>query len=332
MKRNLPVWIVDMGSPASQHLDFSREELWARMDSPMGRKAVELPVYLVNPRQMDLLYPPERLKFLDPEMVRNWVRWQVERRRETGEEEDPLKGLEEVDGERYEKYREVVAVGLYLKGPTSQWEWQRILSLADPSRPPDGEAQHPPAGPAIFLCPERILNWASRAGVDPHLVLDKVYYHELGHALMDTGPTPYGELWVRIVEESLANWVAYHRFRGLEARWVQRLIAEQPAEYQGYAHLGEAVRAHPLLGKVLGEVLGHAFQEIFFGLGVDRHEVIRLWGVPVLDPWDFLPLSAQEGEWGTRWVYRVWTGAKRNRIDGEFWRIYAHHLLLKAFP
>lgn len=339
MKRNLPAWIVDMGSPASQHLDFSREKLWARMDSLMGRKAVELPVYLVNPRQMDLLYPPERLKFLDPEMVRNWARRERERRRErplleTEEEENPLRGLEEVGGERYGKYREVVAVGLYLKGPTSQWEWQRILSLADPSRPPDGEAQHPPAGPAILLCPERILDWASRAGVDPHLVLDKVYYHELGHALMDTGPTPYGELWGRIVEESLANWVAYHRFRGREARWVQKLISEQPAEYQGYAHLGEALIAHPQLERIFREFLRH-LRHIwpFWREWVEWWEWAQRRGLPI--PILPIPLGAawdlSEGNVSSRWVYRAWTEAKRNGVDGEFWRSYAHHLLLEAF-
>ena len=335
MKRNLPAWIVDMGSPASQHLDFSREKLWARMDSLMGRKAVELPVYLVNPRQMDLLYPPERLKFLDPEMVRNWARRERRRERlllETEEEENPLRGLEEVGGERYGKYREVVAVGLYLKGPTSQWEWQRILSLADPSRPPDGEAQHPPAGPAILLCPERILDWASRAGVDPHLVLDKVYYHELGHALMDTGPTPYGELWGRIVEESLANWVAYHRFRGREARWVQKLISEQPAEYQGYAHLGEALRNHPVWEPVLERLPLH-LHRLWLHFREEWAEWVR-WarrqGLPLtpLLVWPVLP--SNEETWNM-WVYRTWVEIKGTHIDPAFWATYAQQLLLRAF-
>lgn len=94
-------------------------------------------------------------------------------------------------------------------------------------------------GPGIFLCPERVLSWGDRHGIDPSLVLDKVYYHELAHAFMDTGPTPYDELWGRIVEESLANWLSYQRFSGKEARWVQRLIQDEPAEYQGYLAVGQ---------------------------------------------------------------------------------------------
>jgi hypothetical protein len=93
--------------------------------------------------------------------------------------------------------------------------------------------------PAIFLCCERIVDWASRLGISHHLVMDKVYYHELGHAIMDTlpdgAPNPYLKSWGRTVEESLANAIAYRCFKGKEALWVQRLIQDQPAEYLGYA-------------------------------------------------------------------------------------------------
>jgi hypothetical protein len=69
--------------------------------------------------------------------------------------------------------------------------------------------------------------------------MDKVYYHELGHAIMDTlpdgAPNPYLESWGRTVEESLANAIAYRCFKGKETLWVQRLIQDQPAEYRGYA-------------------------------------------------------------------------------------------------
>lgn len=73
--------------------------------------------------------------------------------------------------------------------------------------------------------------------------MDKVYYHELGHAIMDTlpdgAPNPYLKPWGRTVEESLANAIAYRCFSGTEARWVQRLIQDQPAEYRGYAAAGQ---------------------------------------------------------------------------------------------
>ncbi|WP_114313556.1 hypothetical protein [Thermus caldifontis] len=325
---SLPIRLTDLGSQEAHQLDFTREALWERMDPGMGRKAVSLPVFLVNPGQMDLLYPQERLRFLDPEAVRNWVRRQRERRREREEvgEEDALRGLEAVEGEGYRRYKEVVAVGLYLGDPPADALWSRLLSQGDaPSLPK-------PDGPAIFLCPERILDWAYRVGVDPQLVLDKVYYHELAHALMDTGPTPYKELWGRIVEESLANWVAFDRFRGREARWVQRLIQDQPPEYQGYAHLGEALRVLPQVEAVLKEVLWRLrYFRPFWKEWLDWWEWAAERGLPPVGLGDFLPRDFKEGDRASGWVYRAWTGAKRGRMDQEFWAVYAHHLLLEAF-
>ncbi|MFN4074019.1 MAG: hypothetical protein ACK4G4_11500 [Thermus sp.] len=327
MKGNAPVVPLNLGSSAAGELDFSREKLWDRMDPAMGQEAVSLPVYLVSPGQMDLLYPPKRRRFLDPQAVRNWARWQREARREREEdrEEDPLRGLEEMTEEGYWRYQRSVAAGLYLAEPPSDGQWRGVLSQGGaPSLPK-------PQGPAIFLCPERILDWADRNGANPHLVLDKVYYHELAHALMDTGPTPYEEHWGRVVEESLANWVAFGRFRGKEARWVQRLIEDQPAEYQGYAHLGEALWVHPQVVADFERFLWHLrhFWEEF----LDWRRWARRRGlpltVPLAMPWD--PTDLTWGERGPRWVYEAWKGAKRKDIDPEFWKVYAHHLLLAAF-
>ncbi|APD10415.1 MULTISPECIES: hypothetical protein [Thermus] len=214
-------------------MDFSRDVLWGRMDGAMGKKAVETPVFLANPRQMDYLYPRERLRFLHPEVARRWA--QERRRRRDGDEGEPLQGL---DTAPWDWYRETVAVGLYVDQMDGAKK-RELLRLAEGD--PEVEALQHHDGPAILLCPERILSWAGREGVHPNLVLDKVYYHELGHALMDTGPTPYGELWCRIIEESLANWIAYSRFRGREARWVQRLIQGQPPEYWGYLAVEEGI-------------------------------------------------------------------------------------------
>lgn len=231
--QNLPIQLANVGSREAPGLDFTREALWKRMDGGMGRKAVQTPVFLANPRQMDYLYPPERLRFLHPEQVRRWAREVRERRERERDEGKPLQGLEP---ERQGAYREVVAVGLYVSRLDDAHK-QELLHRAEGD--PEEEALRRHAGPAIFLCPERILSWAGREGVSPNLVLDKVYYHELGHALMDTGPTPYQELWCRIVEESLANWIAFRRFNGKEAHLVQRLIAGQPPEYQGYLAVEE---------------------------------------------------------------------------------------------
>jgi hypothetical protein len=223
----VPVEVINLGSRWAGQLDFSREKLWQRMDGPLGQKAVSTPVYLVNRSQMDYLYPPRRLFFLAPEQVRAWVRAKRER---SDEDRPPLLGLDSVP---LDAYREVVAVGLYVSNVDHALQ-KPLQARAEVE--PEGTLKR---GPGIFLCPERILSWGDRHGIDPLLVLDKVYYHELGHAFMDTGPTPYEELWGRIIEESLANWLAYQRFRGKEARWVQRLIQDQPAEYQGYLAVGE---------------------------------------------------------------------------------------------
>ncbi|MFT0753114.1 hypothetical protein [Synechococcus sp. RC10A2] len=257
----VPVQVYNLGSPAGAQMDFERDELWSRMDAEMGKKAVSLPVFLVNPNQMNMLYPREYRRALDPERIRPLLQEEVERearerdregeletRREPQEGEqdlfDRLKRYEEEEG--WLKYSRVVAVGLYLRlGQHNQQFQDQVLQLGDPNVR-TAEAENAFLNhqlPTIFLCCERIVNWASRLGISHHLVMDKVYYHELGHAIMDTlpdgAPNPYLESWGRIVEESLANAVAFRCFRGREALWVQRLIQDQPAEYRGYAAAGQ---------------------------------------------------------------------------------------------
>lgn len=330
---NLPVQVANLGSPVGAKLDFSREELWARMDAPMGKKAVEVPVYLVNPNQMDVLYPPERLRFLDPEAVRRWVRSMQEREQERereGREEDedcqPLRGLEDLLSEHY---KEVVAVGLYVPELSQAKHKAQVLRLAQGAAP-GATAFWFKKGPAIFLCPERILAWAGRAGMDPHLVMDKVYYHELGHALMDTGPTPYGELWGRIVEESLANWVALGRFRGLEARQVQRLILDQPAEYQGYAAIEELTPPSLLAAEVRSWRLLRHITSFLKKEWQDLVDHTRRYGHPL---WPFY-LGKTDRGFG-HFTYLAWQEAKRRKAFRksnveQAWAHYAKALLLRA--
>jgi hypothetical protein len=269
-------------------MDFERDELWSRMDAEMGKKAVSLPVFLVNPNQMDMLYPREYRRALDPEQIRKLLQEEAlreaqkrEREQETGEwherreeepdffeqreeeldffeqrEEEPdffeqraeepdffdrLQRSEE-DQIGWSKYSEVILVGLYLHLERCDQNFRSGVLRQGDSNAQTAEAENAflnHQAPAIFLCCERIVDWASRVGVSHHLVMDKVYYHELGHGVMDTlpdgAPNPYFETWGRIVEESLANAIAYRCFSGTEARWVQRLIQDQPAEYLGYA-------------------------------------------------------------------------------------------------
>jgi hypothetical protein len=254
----VPVQVYNLGSPAGAQMDFERDELWSRMDAEMGKKAVSLPVFLVNPNQMDMLYPPEYRRALDPKRIRPLLQEEVEREarereweQETGEwrerrEEEPdfFDRLQwsEKDQIGWSKYSEVILVGLYLHLERCDQNFRSGVLRQGDSNAQTAEAENAflnHQAPAIFLCCERIVDWASRLGISHHLVMDKVYYHELGHAIMDTlpggAPNPYLESWGRIVEESLANAVAFRCFRGREALWVQRLIQDQPAEYLGYA-------------------------------------------------------------------------------------------------
>jgi hypothetical protein len=248
----VPVQVYNLGSPAGAQMDFERDELWSRMDAEMGKKAVSLPVFLVNPNQMDMLYPREYRRALDPERIRPLLQEEVERearnryREREPEEEEPdffdrLQRSEE-DQIGWSKYSEVILVGLYLHLERCDQNFRSGVLRQGDSNAQTAEAENAflnHQAPAIFLCCERIVDWASRVGVSHHLVMDKVYYHELGHGVMDTlpdgAPNPYFETWGRIVEESLANAIAYRCFKGKEALWVQRLIQDQPAEYLGYA-------------------------------------------------------------------------------------------------
>jgi len=254
----VPVQVYNLGSPAGAQMDFERDELWSRMDAEMGKKAVSLPVFLVNPNQMDMLYPREYRRALDPEQIRKLLQEEAlreaqkrEREQETGEwrerrEEEPdfFDRLQwsEKDQIGWSKYSEVILVGLYLHLERCDQNFRSGVLRQGDSNAQTAEAENAflnHQAPAIFLCCERIVDWASRLGISHHLVMDKVYYHELGHAIMDTlpdgAPNPYLKPWGRTVEESLANAIAYRCFKGEEALWVQRLIQDQPAEYLGYA-------------------------------------------------------------------------------------------------
>lgn len=331
----LPVGVHNLGSQEAQALDFSREVLWERMSGPMGRKAVKIPVFLVNRDQMDYLYPPERLRCLDPKQVREWAR----RFREEDEDRPPLWGLDERVWER-----ETVAVGLYISHLDGA---SKALELGKRAT---GEAEGLEAlqghqGPAIFLCPERIVSWAEREGISPHLVADKVYYHELGHALMDTGPTPYGERWGRVVEEGLANRVAFRCFKGKEALWVQRLIQEQPAEYQTYLAVEEVL--HGISGKLLEEwwdrfrfFVLHRMPHWVFEEWVEAWERWLRWayrrGIPPHLPVFFPPFLPPDGGSLGAANYQLWREAKRREAFRdpevrEAWARFAEALLLRAF-
>jgi len=299
--------VHNLGSPQGGLLDFGREEIYARMNPSLGRKAAALPVYLVNPAQMDRLYPPERRRtFCDPERVREALR----------EKDRDLLWEALRDGSDCDLFRRTVAAGLYMRSLDGVSKGS-VLGLGDPGHQDPGAspAFQADPGPAIFLCPERIVDWGAREGVPTALVQDKVYYHELAHALMDTAdtaPDPYQEPWGLVVEESLADWVAVSRFQGSEALAVHRLIKGQPPEYLGYEAVSrlvffsrEPLERHLLFWEdILEEVLrlirrGYPFWD-------------RGYWPPFLPfPFPFFPLPLSEKEGLARLNLEAWRETKR---------------------
>ena len=156
----VPVEVYNLGSPAGTQMDFDRDELWNRMDTEMGRKAVSIPVFLVNEKQMDRLYPPEFRRALDPECVWRLLQERSEVREPDFLFEEPdflFERLRRCEEEGWAKYKKVVAVGLYLNlERSSHYDdsfKKSVLNLGDSSvltpQAADAFLQH--YEPAIFL-------------------------------------------------------------------------------------------------------------------------------------------------------------------------------------
>jgi hypothetical protein len=172
-------------------------------------------------------------------------------------------------------------------------------------------------GPSIFLCYERIDEWAVEAKVRLELAMAKVLYHELGHAMMDTGPGFYHTDWGKIIEESLANWLAVGCFKGSERVAAQRMIRHQPAEYLGYVAVDEEALFEPKLFHRLGRMHFSVryFHELHWAL---RHGLL-------------LPLTKLAGDWNLR----LWQASKRTKLlrDPDVQRTWAHvakHFLIRG--
>jgi len=244
--RRAPARIYNLGSPAAGKLRFGHEErLWAQMGEKMRQTALKIPVFLVNDKQMDVLYPPRMQKCLDNQKAREML--------SKYEKDDDLTidWLEKKAPGDFSGYTIFVAVGLYVScssvAPSPVVEEVLVRADRDCMDAQAEKSFRDLPRPHIYLCPERIVEAAHELGVEPQLYLETAYYHELAHALMDSNPAlkcsnddPYLTLWGRTIEESAANWITYTRFQEPDVYLVQKIMASQPLEYRGYLALGEA--------------------------------------------------------------------------------------------
>ncbi len=319
-----PMDVFNLGCEPSAPELLSDEKLFARMNLQMSRKAAQTPVFLVNPDQMDVLSPPSRRRGLDPERVREWAEslnnadergWDMDEDENEESEYDPLDELDEVEWDK-----NIVAAGLYLPQPPNPVEIMAVLHKGTPANEAAADALKSVSGPSIYLCCERIAKWANKDSVRPELAMAKVLYHELGHAIMNTwsgfftggGEGTYEKKWCRIIEESLANWLAVSCFKGSERVAAQRLIRRQPAEYLGYA----AVDFEPLLDWRLIHILKFSIPS--------HYSYCRYCGhLPVVFP--------MAGHWNLR----LWMASKSKKllVNRHFrrpWRRLARHFLIRG--
>jgi hypothetical protein len=233
---DVPVQVQNVDSSQASALNFADTALYDRMRSEVWHLAKGIPVFLVSPETMDQICPPELRDVLDPTCLKETLPHLLHEHAEP-----PLSHKDDDEDDRYEARESekrqdaidkiwsrlsrcrkavFVAVGLYMPKGTST---------------PYGE------GPIIFLCPERLLQWAKEERMPLPLALAKLYYHELAHAELDPGPqglSAYDKPWGRLIEESLCNYLALSHFFDLrESRLVQRLMDSQPIEYRGYRHI-----------------------------------------------------------------------------------------------
>ncbi|MEG0772626.1 EVE domain-containing protein [Clostridium sp.] len=91
----------------------------------------------------------------------------------------------------------------------------------------------------IFICPERVYKWCDNNEVTFPIAFAMVVIHELAHFYINykkrvqgIDTDYYGEPWGKVIEESIANVLAYNRFSENERAVLRKLIGKQPIEYR----------------------------------------------------------------------------------------------------
>ena len=195
---------------SGQTIKFDKTKVLA-LAGVLSEKMKEVPTYLVDKDTIDRIYPPEKRKHLDEKRVKDILK------------NNQQKSVDELDKMLEECQRETkkIVVGVYVKN-VPDWLKSSFDGIVEP---------------AVFICPERCVEWGNKLGVTPSFVFTKVLFHEYGHAFLDTdGATInyYDTWWGKVIEESLANYIAFTRFRSsLDRANATKLIGDQPIEYRG---------------------------------------------------------------------------------------------------
>jgi len=197
---------------STQTINYNEDKIIA-LSGILSEKMKKVPVYLVNEQTMDKLYPPQKRKLLDEECLKEFLNYREEGINEENFEEIFDKCSKEV-------ISKVIAVGLYMRN-IPDWLYNQFNDLKEP---------------AIFICPERCKDWGDKQNIPAEFVFTKVLFHEYAHAYLDVDRSSdyYNTSWGKIIEESLANYIAYTRLESMEDKAnAIKLISDQPLEYRG---------------------------------------------------------------------------------------------------
>lgn len=210
----------------------------------------EIPIYLVKPETMDKISPPERRRGIPREYARK-IREKLDHFLKEPKRELIDKLIKEFEGYS----TTVVALGVFttkLPPLTSH-----SYSYYDVAKHVSNEVRSiytKIKTPAIFLCPERMVDSAkkvsSRLGISVDEafknILRAVLIHEQGHAFtwkLSGGTTylKYKEFHIRVIEEAIAQYIAYTNAPQGNAALYEAIFSkfneEQPLEYNAWKPL-----------------------------------------------------------------------------------------------
>ncbi|MCX7954075.1 MAG: hypothetical protein N3A01_02670, partial [Bacteroidales bacterium] len=179
-------------------------------------KANELPLYLVEPDMMDLLYPPTKKIILDERKVYN--QFKEIKSSSNRYNINEIKDLNKLTREA--KITEtMICVGLYMPSKP-EFSTHKTSFTYDRASINQIEQYNDYSNlldkleyPAIFICPERVVEWADKLGINSQVLFKKVYFHELGHSYIhNSNRNSYNNIYYKIIEESFCNAIALNEF------------------------------------------------------------------------------------------------------------------------